>query len=448
MFVKPFRYERAQTLADAAAMLREADGSAKVLAGGQSLLPMMNLGVLDLEALIDVSHVEGARGVTCEDGYVSIGALTTHGELERDPAIASGQPLVAAAAGWIGSSRIRARGTLGGSLAHSDPAAELPLAMVVTGATYDLTNGEASRTVAATDFHESYFTTTLADRRAARADPRAGARPRVGMGLRGGVASPWRFRALRRRRPRARRGRPDRRVAPRPRRRWRAADATWRRRDRRGGGGRRRTRGPDRADRGPRARQRRERDGGASARTSRGFSRSGRSPMRSREGRPHERDRCDGHPHGERRADDPHDRRARLLVALAARRRRYHRSEVRLRRRGLRRLHGARRRRARERMHRARRAGRRRGDHDGRRPLRIGWLARAAATAVPRTPRGAVRLLHPGHAVVRPRDAPRRRRTDDARRHPGGAARQPLSLYRLHRHRGRDRGCAEPGITR
>ena len=66
MFVKPFRYERAASLADAAAMLREAAGSAKVLAGGQSLLPMMNLGVLDLEALIDVSHVEHARGIERE----------------------------------------------------------------------------------------------------------------------------------------------------------------------------------------------------------------------------------------------------------------------------------------------------------------------------------------------------------------------------------------------
>ena len=163
MFVNPFRYERADSLADAAAMLREAEGSAKVLAGGQSLLPMMNLGVLDLEALIDVSHVEGARGISQADGYLTIGALTTHAELERDPSVATGQPLVAAAAGWIGSSRIRARGTLGGSLAHSDPAAELPLAMVVTGATYDLTDGTSTRTVAATDFHESYFTTTLAE---------------------------------------------------------------------------------------------------------------------------------------------------------------------------------------------------------------------------------------------------------------------------------------------
>ncbi|MEP6757851.1 MAG: FAD binding domain-containing protein [Actinomycetota bacterium] len=161
--MKPFRYERAASFGDAAAMLRQGAGSAKVLAGGQSLLPMMNLGVLDLEALIDVTHIAGASEIAQRDGYLSIGALRTHAELERDPIVAAGQPLVAAAARWVGSSRIRVRGTLGGSLAHSDPAAELPLAMVVAGATYDLTDGTTTRTVAATDFHESYFTTSLAE---------------------------------------------------------------------------------------------------------------------------------------------------------------------------------------------------------------------------------------------------------------------------------------------
>lgn len=164
MFVKPFRYERADSLADAAAMLRAADGGAKVLAGGQSLLPMLNLGLLDFDALIDVGHVGGrAHGIAREDGYLTIGALTTHRELERDAEVVADQPLVSAAVGWVGSSRIRARGTIGGSLAHSDPAAELPLAMVVTGATYDLTDGTTTRTVKATDFHESYFTTALAE---------------------------------------------------------------------------------------------------------------------------------------------------------------------------------------------------------------------------------------------------------------------------------------------
>jgi CO/xanthine dehydrogenase FAD-binding subunit len=163
VFVKPFRYDRADSFADASAMLREAGGSAKVLAGGQSLLPMLNLGILDVESVIDVAHVEGARGISREDGFLVLGALTTHRDLERDATVASGQPLLAAAAGWIGSSRIRARGTIGGSLAHADPAAELPLATVVTGAEYELTDGVRTRTIKATDFHEGSFTTALAE---------------------------------------------------------------------------------------------------------------------------------------------------------------------------------------------------------------------------------------------------------------------------------------------
>ena len=199
---------------------------------------MMNLGVLDLEALIDVSHVENARGIEREDGYLSIGALTTHGELERDPAIASGQPLVAEAARWIGSSRIRARGTLGGSLAHSDPAAELPLAMVVAGATYELTDGATSRSVPATEFHESYFTTALAEDELHRACPGARARPGVGLGVRGGVASSRRLRVVCRGGAGPRRRRADRGVAARSRGRRRPPDAPRRRRDRGRGGGR------------------------------------------------------------------------------------------------------------------------------------------------------------------------------------------------------------------
>jgi CO/xanthine dehydrogenase FAD-binding subunit len=163
VFVKPFRYERAESLAGACAMLRDAGGAAKVIAGGQSLLPMLNLGVLDLDAVVDVSHVDGARGVTRDDGYLSIGALTRHAELARDPLVGSDQPLVSEAVRWIGSSRIRSRGTLGGSLAHADPAAELPLAMVVAGAEYELTDGTATRTVKAPDFHRGFFTTDLAE---------------------------------------------------------------------------------------------------------------------------------------------------------------------------------------------------------------------------------------------------------------------------------------------
>ena len=163
MFVKPFRYERAASLSEAADALRSSGGSAKVLAGGQSLLPLMNLGLLDLEALVDISHIEEARGVADDGGFLRIGALTRHREVGADDLVARHQPLLAVTVRHVGSARIRNRGTLGGSLAHSDPSAELPLAMVALGAEYEITDGTATRTVPAGEFHQTYFTTTLAD---------------------------------------------------------------------------------------------------------------------------------------------------------------------------------------------------------------------------------------------------------------------------------------------
>ncbi len=162
MFVKPFRYERAESLAHACDLLRSADGYAKAIAGGQSLLPLMNLGLLEVDEVVDLSAIAEARGVTMgDDGFAAIGALTRHRELERDEALAAAQPLITAAVAWIGSSRIRNRGTLGGSLAHSDPSAELPLVMTALGAEYTLTNGTDERTVRADEFHVSYFTSAL-----------------------------------------------------------------------------------------------------------------------------------------------------------------------------------------------------------------------------------------------------------------------------------------------
>ena len=165
MFVKPFRYQRASSVDEACDALRGADGSfVKVIAGGQSLLPMMNLGLLDLDAVIDVGHLEGAAEIVAtDDGYLRVGALARHADLERSDLVRARQPMLAEAARWIGSPRIRARGTLGGSLAHSDPSAELPLAMTVLGAEYELSDGRETRTVKATEFHLSYFTTALAD---------------------------------------------------------------------------------------------------------------------------------------------------------------------------------------------------------------------------------------------------------------------------------------------
>jgi len=162
VFVKPFRYERAAGLAEACEILRAGDGGAKAIAGGQSLLPMVNLGLLELETVVDISHVGELGIVEEQNGYLRIGALARHRQIEVHEVVRRRQPLLTAAVKWVGSPRIRNRGTLGGSLAHSDPAAELPLALTVLGAQYEVTNGAGARTVSAAEFPVTYFTTQLA----------------------------------------------------------------------------------------------------------------------------------------------------------------------------------------------------------------------------------------------------------------------------------------------
>jgi aerobic carbon-monoxide dehydrogenase medium subunit len=161
MFTRPFRYERVERLTDACSLLREHGEDAKVIAGGQSLLPLVNLGLVQPEVVIDISRVTGHRDLQAADGYLTIGALATHGALAADQLVGTAQPLLGAAARLVGNARVRSRGTLGGSLAHSDPAAELPLVMTALGATYELTNGPQTRTVRAEDFHVTFMTTQL-----------------------------------------------------------------------------------------------------------------------------------------------------------------------------------------------------------------------------------------------------------------------------------------------
>jgi len=161
VYTRAFRYERADDLQAACAALRRHGEGAKVLAGGQSLLPMINVGLAAPEVVVDISRVAEAREVTASDGYLTIGALVTHRELIASEVARVSQPLLGAAAAHIGSSRIRNRGTLGGSLAHSDPAAELPVAMTALGAGYQITDGRADREVRAEEFAVTLFTTEL-----------------------------------------------------------------------------------------------------------------------------------------------------------------------------------------------------------------------------------------------------------------------------------------------
>ncbi|HUZ39028.1 MAG TPA: FAD binding domain-containing protein [Streptosporangiaceae bacterium] len=161
MFTRPFGYQRAAGFADACDLLREHGEGAKLIAGGQSLLPMVNLGLVQPDVVIDISHVAGGRELAAAGGYLTVGALATHAVLAADPLARQVQPLLGAAAARIGNARVRHRGTLGGTLAHSDPAAELPLVMVALGATYTVSNGRATRIVKAEDFHVTFLTSGL-----------------------------------------------------------------------------------------------------------------------------------------------------------------------------------------------------------------------------------------------------------------------------------------------
>jgi aerobic carbon-monoxide dehydrogenase medium subunit len=161
VYSRAFRYERAGDLQAACAALRRHGEGAKVIAGGQSLLPMINIGLAAPEVLVDISRVTEAREIAASDGYLTIGALVTHRELIASEVARAVQPLLGAAAAHIGSPRIRNRGTLGGSLAHSDPAAELPVAMTALGASYQLTDGRADREARAEEFALTLFTTEL-----------------------------------------------------------------------------------------------------------------------------------------------------------------------------------------------------------------------------------------------------------------------------------------------
>jgi carbon-monoxide dehydrogenase medium subunit len=161
MFIHPFEYLRAESVAEASSLLAERGDEAKLLAGGQSLMPMINLGLAQVEALIDISFIPGLDRISQENGHLRLGALTRYHALEEDRRVRDSQPLLAEAVRHVGNPRVRSVGTVGGSLAHNDPAAELPLVMQVLEAECTLSTGRETRTVRAEDFFVSYFTTAL-----------------------------------------------------------------------------------------------------------------------------------------------------------------------------------------------------------------------------------------------------------------------------------------------
>jgi carbon-monoxide dehydrogenase medium subunit len=147
-----FEYHRPQTVAEALAVLAEIGHDGKVLAGGQSLVPLLNMRLAAPRHLVDVNWLAELDEVACEPDAVRVGALARHARVEHDPAAAAALPVLAGALADVGHPTIRNRGTVVGSLVHADPAAELPAVLVLLGGTMELAGAGGRRTVAAADF--------------------------------------------------------------------------------------------------------------------------------------------------------------------------------------------------------------------------------------------------------------------------------------------------------
>jgi aerobic carbon-monoxide dehydrogenase medium subunit len=156
-----FEYIPAQSAAQALDLLAEHGDDAKLLAGGHSLLPMMKLRLAMPEVLIDIGGLEELAGVRADNGELVIGATTRHADLAASELVRSEAPLLAYAAAQVGDPQIRHRGTIGGSLSHADPAADLPMALVALGGSVEIDGPRGSRVVAADDFFLGFFETAL-----------------------------------------------------------------------------------------------------------------------------------------------------------------------------------------------------------------------------------------------------------------------------------------------
>ena len=161
MIPAKFDYLRAASLSEAVRALAEGGEDAKVIAGGQSLLPLLRLRLAYPDLLVDIGALDELRGVRDTGDALEIGALTTHYSLTRDPLISEYCGLLAMAAGTVADPAVRHRGTIGGSLSHADPAGDLPAVVAALDATLLTSGPDGERSIAATDFFVDYLTTAL-----------------------------------------------------------------------------------------------------------------------------------------------------------------------------------------------------------------------------------------------------------------------------------------------
>jgi CO/xanthine dehydrogenase FAD-binding subunit len=157
----PFEYEDPRSLEEALALLAEHGEDAKVLAGGQSLVPLLNFRLARPERLIDINNVTELDFLGVEGEHLRIGALVRHSRLERSVEVAAALPLLRDAVRFVGHVQIRNRGTVGGSVAHADPAAELPVALTALDARFHVRSTRGERVLAAQELFVTHLTTTI-----------------------------------------------------------------------------------------------------------------------------------------------------------------------------------------------------------------------------------------------------------------------------------------------
>jgi carbon-monoxide dehydrogenase medium subunit len=161
MIPAPFAYARPTTVEEALQAVASGGEDVKILAGGQSLIPVMRLRLAAPETVVDLTKVAELRGVREEEGAIVIGAMTTHSDVLSDPLIGRYAPLIAEATETVADRQVRHRGTFGGALAHADPAGDLPAVALALDAEFVIAGLEGRRTVPAAEFFVDYLTTAL-----------------------------------------------------------------------------------------------------------------------------------------------------------------------------------------------------------------------------------------------------------------------------------------------
>jgi len=163
MIPAAFDYVRASSAAEAISLIGQHGSDAKFIAGGHSLLPMMKLRLAQPAVLVDISRISDLSYIKDAGDHIAIGAMTRHMDVEKSSVLTQHVPWLAHAAGHVGDPQVRHRGTIGGSIAHADPASDLPATTLALGATYVVQGPNGTREIAASDFYKSFLESDLAE---------------------------------------------------------------------------------------------------------------------------------------------------------------------------------------------------------------------------------------------------------------------------------------------